>query len=240
MMSFPIETNDAVNALNCFKEFCILVGTPKILQTDNGGEYKNNLFKNYCDENNIKHIFSSPYHPESNGIVEVSHKEIRKNVIISYSEHPDNFNLKNVLLDAVAIHNQNIHTSTNYKPIDLLHNSSEVIKDEVMKNIEKNFPKNLNSSENLKVGDKVLIKKNCLKKGKRLITQKYNLRDEKIIATLSNLYTNTLFSIKIDETINTFEEGEELIVNINQILYITDQEWQIIKKDIEKKNLKTS
>ena len=109
-----------------------------------------------------------------------------------------------------------------------------------MKNIEKNFPKNLNSSENLKVGDKVLIKKNCLKKGKRLITQKYNLRDEKIIATLSNLYTNTLFSIKIDETINTFEEGEELIVNINQILYITDQECHIIKKDIEKKKLKAS
>ena len=54
------------------------------------------------------------------------------------------------------------------------------------------------------------------------------------------MYTNTLFSIKIDETINTFEEGEELIVNINQILYITDQEWQIIKKDIEKKKLKTS
>ena len=54
------------------------------------------------------------------------------------------------------------------------------------------------------------------------------------------MYTNTLFSIKIDETINTFEEGEELIVNINQILYITDQEWHIIKKDIEKKKLKTS
>ena len=76
MMPFPNDTNGVVNTLNCFKEFCILVGTPKILQTDNGAEYKNNLFKNYCDENNIKHIFSSPYHPESNGIVEVSHKEI--------------------------------------------------------------------------------------------------------------------------------------------------------------------
>ena len=90
-----------------------------------------------------------------------------------------------------------------------------------MKNIEKNFPKKLNTSEELKVGDKVLIKKNCKKKGKRLITKNINLRDEKIIATISNLYTNTLFSIKIDETINNFVEGEELLVNINQILYIT-------------------
>ena len=71
--------------MNCFKEFCILVDTPTILQADNGADYKNNLFKNYCDENNIKHIFSSLYHLESNGIIEVSHKEIRKSVIIAYS-----------------------------------------------------------------------------------------------------------------------------------------------------------
>ena len=84
IMSFPVENNNAVNALNCLKEFCILIGYTKILQSDNGSEYKNNLFQEFCNQHNIQHIFSSPYHPQTNGVVEVAHKEIKKHVIIDY------------------------------------------------------------------------------------------------------------------------------------------------------------
>lgn len=45
MMSFPVTNNDSENCINCLKEFCKLKGFPKILQTDNGVEYKNNKFK---------------------------------------------------------------------------------------------------------------------------------------------------------------------------------------------------
>ena len=83
-MSFPVENNNAVNALKCLKEFYILIGYPKILQSDNGSEYKNNLFQEFCNQHNIQHIFSSPYHPQTNGVVEVAHKEIKKHVIIDY------------------------------------------------------------------------------------------------------------------------------------------------------------
>ena len=40
IMSFPVVNNNAENVLNCFKEFCILKGYPKILQSDNGVEFK--------------------------------------------------------------------------------------------------------------------------------------------------------------------------------------------------------
>jgi len=60
---------------------------------DHGVEYKNNLFKAYFEDNNIQHIFTSPYHPQINGVIEVAHKEIRKNVIIEYSKYTDNFDL---------------------------------------------------------------------------------------------------------------------------------------------------
>ena len=43
MMSFPVVNNTANNALICWKEFFILKGYPKILQSDNGAEYKNQL-----------------------------------------------------------------------------------------------------------------------------------------------------------------------------------------------------
>ena len=34
--------------------------------TDNGKEFKNDLFKKVEDKLGIKHHFSSPYHPQSN------------------------------------------------------------------------------------------------------------------------------------------------------------------------------
>ena len=125
LMSFPISNNNAQYFLNYLKEFCILKGIPKILQTDNGSEYKNNLFNTFCENNNIQHIFSSPYHPQTNGVIEVAHKEILKNVIIEYSKYPDNFDFKSALLDAVSNHNNNIHTTTKYKPCELFENSNE-------------------------------------------------------------------------------------------------------------------
>ena len=84
LWSYPVKDNNAQNALYCIKNFCMMVGYPKILQSDNGSEYKNNIIKNFCIKNNIKQIFSAPRHPETNGVIEVSHKEIRKNVIINY------------------------------------------------------------------------------------------------------------------------------------------------------------
>ena len=62
--------------MNSLKEFCYLKGHPRIIQKDNGLEYKNNLFKEFCLNNNIKHIFSFPNHPQANGVIEITHKEI--------------------------------------------------------------------------------------------------------------------------------------------------------------------
>ena len=72
MMSFPVVKNDAINSLNSIKQFCIFIRIPNIIQTDNGLEYKNALIDEFCLNKNIKHIYSSPYHPKTNGVVEVS------------------------------------------------------------------------------------------------------------------------------------------------------------------------
>ena len=46
-------------------------GICKIIQTDNGKEFDNTQMKLFCENNNIKFIKSSPYHPQSNGSVEI-------------------------------------------------------------------------------------------------------------------------------------------------------------------------
>ena len=220
-MSYPITNNDSINVINSVKEFCLTIGFPKIIQTDNGKEYKNSLFKDFCEKHSITHIFSSPYHPQTNGVVEVSHKEIRKNLILMYSENEgDNFNLKNSLLEVIYIHNNNIHTSTNHRPIDLINNTNEDIFEEVMNNIKKKLDyKNKNYVE-LNEGDHIMIKKNCKISGKRLITQRINLRNENIIGTILNNFSGGIYAIRVDESFNNYEEGLELIVNDKQIVYL--------------------
>ena len=56
-------------------------GTPKILQTDHGKEFDNNLLKDYRKYNNIQLITSGVRHPTTNGVVEAVHKDI-KNLLL--------------------------------------------------------------------------------------------------------------------------------------------------------------
>ena len=64
-----------------FKEFKALIENHtekniKTFQSDNGGEFTSNEFKELCKHLGIKRDFSTPYNPQQNGIVE------RKNITI--------------------------------------------------------------------------------------------------------------------------------------------------------------
>jgi hypothetical protein len=52
--------------------------TPHILQSDNGAEFKNYETKAWLRDQNIKPVFSLPYSPESNGLIENFNKQLRK------------------------------------------------------------------------------------------------------------------------------------------------------------------
>ena len=200
MTSIPVKENTAINALLAIKEFCAYVGNPKILQTDNGLEYNNDLIDGFCRDNNIIHIKSRPHHPQSNGVIEVVHKEIRKKVILEFSDDNPNFNLKSVLIDAVNIHNHTIHTTTGFRLIDIINNSDENIMKQVLDNIEKFSKKSKEKYDNIIAGDHLLINANVHKSGKRLVLKKYKnkFRINKIPATVISNYNNGLFAVSID------------------------------------------
>lgn len=52
-----------------------------------------------------------------------------------------------------------------------------------------------------------------MSKGKRLKTKKLGI-----------------YCIRIDQNVNTFEEGEELVVKYDQFVVISDNEWDILMK----------
>ena len=50
---------------------------PRYILSDNGTEFKNSLMDQVWQQLGIERIFSAPYHPQSNGKLEVLHKYLK-------------------------------------------------------------------------------------------------------------------------------------------------------------------
>ena len=81
-------------------------------------EVKIKFFKIFCEQKNIQHNFS-PYHLQTNIIVELSLKEISKKLVILYPDNSeDNLELKNTLHGVIEMHNNIIHSKNLFKLFD--------------------------------------------------------------------------------------------------------------------------
>ena len=53
-------------------------GIPKVLVSNNGRQFENSAFKDFCSELGIKNHYSSPVHLQTNGQVEVTNRSLLK------------------------------------------------------------------------------------------------------------------------------------------------------------------
>src|SRR6266511_5801614 len=53
-----------------YEEIIYRFGTPRVLQSDRGMHFVNKVIQELTDKFRIRHSLSSPYHPQSNGLVE--------------------------------------------------------------------------------------------------------------------------------------------------------------------------
>ena len=53
-------------------------GIPRVLVSDNGKQFDNSAFRNFCSELGIRNHYSSPAHPQANGQVEVTNRTLLK------------------------------------------------------------------------------------------------------------------------------------------------------------------
>ena len=113
-------------------------GMPKILQTDNGKEFDNQYIKHYCIEYDIRLIHSSLYHPQINGSIEVTHKEIQKYIFNDYLNKKEKFNIKDYLFNIIKIHNNKQHNITMRIPKEIRDQREiDIIKQEIIRTIQK-------------------------------------------------------------------------------------------------------
>ena len=89
---------------------------PKFYKLIMEKEFDNQYIKYYCIENDIKLIHSSPYHPQTNGSVEVTHQEIQKYIVNEYLNKKEKFNIEDSLFNIINIYNNNQHNTTKRIP----------------------------------------------------------------------------------------------------------------------------
>ena len=65
--------------------------------TDNGPQFTSDIFKSFCNQYNIKHIFCAPFHPSSNGQAErlvqspKTHSNVKRTIQFRYKRKYVNF-----------------------------------------------------------------------------------------------------------------------------------------------------
>jgi len=87
---------------------------PRILQSDNGAEFKNNAVEALLNEFGVKHIFSSTYHATAQSYVERFNQSIKGMVTRNISAQTGH-NLAQI----VRLYNETVHSTTGVTPHQL-------------------------------------------------------------------------------------------------------------------------
>ena len=119
----PMENHEAVTVAQHFvTKFVCLHGIPKNLVTDCGTEFLSNVFKEVCKLLKIRQTSTTPYHPQSNGSLERSHRslaEYLRNFIGN-----DQLNWDTRIPYAMFCHNSTVHSATKFQPYHLVYGNS--------------------------------------------------------------------------------------------------------------------
>lgn len=100
-------------------QFVCLHGLPQTLVTDCGTEFMSKVFKEVCNQLKIKQTSKSPYHPQSNGSLERSHKTLDEYLRSFANKNPQNWDAHATF--AMFCHNSTEHSATKFQPYELVY-----------------------------------------------------------------------------------------------------------------------
>ena len=114
-----IPDKSAETIAKAFIENCILIyGTPSVIRTDQGTEYKNEIFNKINEILQITHKFSTPYHPETIGSLERNHRCLNEFVRQFVNESRSDWD--DWLPYYAFCYNTTPHTDFPYSPFELM------------------------------------------------------------------------------------------------------------------------
>ncbi|CAF1112013.1 unnamed protein product, partial [Brachionus calyciflorus] len=135
-----LGNNYFILAVNYFSKFCIgeaksnytgetskeflrdeivnRYGTPAAIITDQGRNFESKTLKEYCDQNKIKKLRTTAYHPQCNGLTERTIRTIKQ--MLSMYVNGTHNNWDEILQPVIFAYNNSKHSSTNYAPNEIV------------------------------------------------------------------------------------------------------------------------
>nr|GEY25925.1 reverse transcriptase domain-containing protein [Tanacetum cinerariifolium] len=104
-------------------------GIPGEIISDNGKQFSDNPFKDWCDKLNITQRFTSVKHPQFNGLVERANRSLREGIKSRLRE--GNKNWVEELPHVIWAHRTMIKSSHDYTPFSLTYGTEAVIPTEI-------------------------------------------------------------------------------------------------------------
>lgn len=117
-------------------------GVPKMIVSDNGPQFTSEEFQQFCNNNNVKHVRSTPYHPKTNGLVERAVQTFKNRFQASKSVQDLDLRLANFLFS----YRNTPHATTGRSPAELfmgrrLRTPLDLLKPDVSVNVETKLQK---------------------------------------------------------------------------------------------------
>lgn len=117
-VAYPIRSVCAEESTDCLVHFISLFGIPQNVLSDQGTNFTADLFKKTCDFLKIKQLWSTPYHPQTQGALERSHSTLKEYLKSFINKNQDNW--PRYVYTAMLAYNTTVHSTTNYTPYELV------------------------------------------------------------------------------------------------------------------------
>ena len=111
-----VPNKKSTTILKVLKGWLRITGMPGMIQSDNGGEFNNDLIKDFLKHQGIEYVRGSPYHAQSQGAVEGSNRTVQNFLYLAKDMHKDEFDLNDSIYDFCLHYNNRKHTTTKHKP----------------------------------------------------------------------------------------------------------------------------
>ena len=234
--NYILSNKRSDTVLGYLKDFINKNGKPNSIHTDNGKEFCNKLIEHYCRDNNINIIHGRPYHPQSQGVVESYNKEIKRLLELKYLENRKKFSIYNALPDAIHTYNENIHSTTKFKPNVLFNIKDSKIIHQVLDNIKKSQRKN-KSIEGIKINSKCLMSEIFDLKGKTIKYKKFAKKGKYSLPciVIGNNGANE-YKIKIPFDFKNLKKNEEYYIDYHLIIECKPYIWEKILNNFKNNN----
>lgn len=130
---FPLKDQRATTVAKCiFEDYIRQHGLPESIHTDQGRQFESDLIKHLCTLLGITKTRTSPYHAQSDGLVERQNRTL-KDKLAKYISHTGG-EWYQYLPQAELAYNSSVHSGTGFSPFFLVHGREPNLPLDVMLN----------------------------------------------------------------------------------------------------------